>query len=315
MKQQDLKEKAKVLEEKDIVNLIKIDIKDGIVNKKDNLNEKQQVNKNDEKKQEKPKENTVKKDQQQASKEEENENKKKEKEIKKIEKPIEKPEEKEPAKDASCSFLYIIIPVVILGISFLLFYKQKCITRLNVISGREFTDKILINSLRLASDEDRNEPIRLLFSGENIQEMEKVSKTIYKQLTSSCQRIKWNFVNLNDYPIQEWRKIIFEEIKSNPFSFFIMNIINERSYQYDFLKDIFDGENAIVNYEEEYVSPKNAIFIMLSNFGSDDFRIVSKSNNFFEIENSLKKIVKRTLRSKEWEDRLIHRLSRIVPFF
>lgn len=215
--------------------------------------------------------------------------------------------------------VYILLLILLVGIGLqLLLYnlnKERCIIRLKNLSKRDITDKILVNSLRLASNEDRNEPIRLLFSGMSDQEMMNVTKEIYQQLSSKCKDQEWEYTDLNEYHPYLWGKTIYQQIKKNPFSFFVMNINNVDYEEYEFLKDVFDGENASVKYEDDYISPRNAIFILISDLGVDDFSYVNPSENFFEMEDSLKKVIKRALKRRGWADRLIHRISRLVPFY
>jgi len=113
--------------------------------------------------------------------------------------------------------------------------------------------------------------------------------------------------------LKEWREKIFNGIKENPKSLFILKIQNIDYKDYEFLKDPFDGENAVVTYDDSRLSPKQSVFILLGDFGSVEFEMGNGIENHHEKEEYYKGVIRRNLK-KTWEDRHIHRISRMIPF-
>jgi hypothetical protein len=164
-------------------------------------------------------------------------------------------------------------------------------------------------SLQFACLTHRDGPIGLLLSGKSTPSFDLVTSHIVSEL-SSCKNIRWETKFLNS-SVAFWRNVVFDQLRRNPHSLFIMDTVDVDFITFEFLKDAMDGKNSIVSWNSQQVSSASAIFVFLTRLGSNKG---STDVNLTENERiwANREILKSELQENGWEDRFIHRIQTMI---
>lgn len=205
------------------------------------------------------------------------------------------------------NYLLILFLIILSLFFFIYFYslksknfKKTSLKNYNFIKHHLLTNKILQNSLSC----DQNQVISLLFSGE-LKIMSETIKNIHNSLINYCQKQDFEVIYLLEDTKEKWKNQIIDQTNKNPFTIYILDIHHVPEEYYDFLSEIIK--------ENEF---KKSLFILLSDFGLQDFVLVRKSNLETE-ERDFKRIIQKQLKlnwSSSKLENLKSQLTNIVPF-
>jgi hypothetical protein len=219
--------------------------------------------------------------------------------------------------------IIVFIIIFILSISVYLIFpnlkkilKREKINKLkiqNYINHKDnsLSNSIIQKSISNACDPNRNFPISILFSGPSFSRLKFSSNQMYNSLKENCKNKKWNKVQLTGENHDNWKNIIYENIKLNEYNIFELDIRNVEHFDYEFLVFALDVENPLVsNLNFENISTKKSVFILLSQYGASNFHLLKKNKNY---DQDLKNEIIRQI-SFEWSNSLINRIMYFIPF-
>lgn len=210
-----------------------------------------------------------------------------------------------PVNHSSKRIYFIIFIILIILLFFYLFLsklfissKPKSLKNFKFINQHFITNRILQNTLSC----NQIQSISLLFSGE-LKPMSDIIDNIHFAFKNYCKKEK-DILHLLEHHKEKWKDEIMNQIYKNPNTIFVFDIHEVPSVYYEFLSQIIN--------KNEF---KQSIFILLSDYGINDFVLVRKSTLDTE-ERDYKRCIQKQLKIN-WAtnelEKLQSMLTNIVP--